>query len=352
MQVRHGPAAVRGDAPRHDVTGFGREGGEEGAPSQKTCRSSIRSPRGRRKRAPFSRLARHRHGGARLRYACCGPVRPRPRRRRERDDLGREGADGHSGGGHDHAAVGRSADREPADAVRRARAGEPARRVLLRHAHVLVRLVREPDRPARPARPRPAGSSRSTACRRPSGRPTSCSTKATRCCGTTPRSARPAARRHSTSEKAQAEALLHGPRAGRRRRRLAGRDVVFRVNGEPCPLDVGDALPEASGPVGARREVRVRPLRRPRWSAGPLAHASLPHLAPRARSRPRSRRLRERGGRRGRGRRWGRDAVGDEGPRSRGDRGHAVSSGVSAIAGARRPGRRGDPLRRPASSSR
>ena len=38
MQVRDGPAAVRGDALRHDATGFGREGGGGGAPSQKTCR--------------------------------------------------------------------------------------------------------------------------------------------------------------------------------------------------------------------------------------------------------------------------------------------------------------------------
>ena len=37
VQVRDGPAAVRGDALRYDATGFGREGSGGGAPSQKTC---------------------------------------------------------------------------------------------------------------------------------------------------------------------------------------------------------------------------------------------------------------------------------------------------------------------------
>ena len=40
MRVRDGPAAVRGDALRHDATGPAEAGkaAEEGAPSQKTCR--------------------------------------------------------------------------------------------------------------------------------------------------------------------------------------------------------------------------------------------------------------------------------------------------------------------------
>ena len=53
MQVRDGPAAVRGDARRGNATGrTGREGREGGAPSQKTCRAPrSRTPRGRRIRA-------------------------------------------------------------------------------------------------------------------------------------------------------------------------------------------------------------------------------------------------------------------------------------------------------------
>ena len=71
MQIRDGPAAVRGDALRHDATGpclrgRGREGGGGGAPSQKTCRPPThRTPRGRRiRREAPSRLAA---GGARRR---------------------------------------------------------------------------------------------------------------------------------------------------------------------------------------------------------------------------------------------------------------------------------------------
>jgi hypothetical protein len=51
VQVRDGPAAVRGVALRRDATGRnGWEGGGGGAPSQKTCRPprTHRTPRGRR----------------------------------------------------------------------------------------------------------------------------------------------------------------------------------------------------------------------------------------------------------------------------------------------------------------
>ena len=45
MQVRDGPAAVRGDARRGNATGrTGREGREGGAPSQKTCRAPNPEP--------------------------------------------------------------------------------------------------------------------------------------------------------------------------------------------------------------------------------------------------------------------------------------------------------------------
>jgi Domain of unknown function (DUF4430) len=43
VEIRDGPAAVRGDALRHDATGFGREGGGGGAPSQKTHRPAANS---------------------------------------------------------------------------------------------------------------------------------------------------------------------------------------------------------------------------------------------------------------------------------------------------------------------
>ena len=86
MRVRHGPAAVRGDAPsprRHWPAG--REGGGGGSPeSEDLTLAWIRSPRGRRKRAsPSSRSPRG------------FPARPRPRlvrwRRRRRAGAARAG---------------------------------------------------------------------------------------------------------------------------------------------------------------------------------------------------------------------------------------------------------------------
>ena len=60
MQVRDGPAAVRGDAPAPNCHWPpGREGGTGGRPSQKTCRvAATRTPRGRR-----IRVSTFRHPG-------------------------------------------------------------------------------------------------------------------------------------------------------------------------------------------------------------------------------------------------------------------------------------------------
>ena len=56
MQVRDGPAAVRGDALHAEATGLrAGKAAREGAPSQKTCRlAATRTPRGRRIRVSTS----------------------------------------------------------------------------------------------------------------------------------------------------------------------------------------------------------------------------------------------------------------------------------------------------------
>ena len=87
MQIRDGPAAVRGDAPRRDATGpRAGKAAREGAPSQKTCRPPpIRTPRGRRIRVKASLHSRRRRcGGAPARpvgpgrCACTSGSRARP----------------------------------------------------------------------------------------------------------------------------------------------------------------------------------------------------------------------------------------------------------------------------------
>src|SRR4029078_10666995 len=83
VQVRDGPAAVRGDAlppPRHWVARPGKAVGE-GAPSQKTCRPppTTRTPRGRRIRAPHQhRCRRGSRRGARPRLSLGGRTAVRP----------------------------------------------------------------------------------------------------------------------------------------------------------------------------------------------------------------------------------------------------------------------------------
>ena len=136
MQVRDGPAAVRGDAPaprRH----WPRAGKavQEGAPSQKTCRSPpTRTPRGRRIRVQASlQLARRRPGGVAARPGGHGRRGPRPGRGQDPEHLRPDGADPHG-------------QRERAG---RTRLGQSRGRVLLpRHDH-LVRPVHRPDRPLR-----------------------------------------------------------------------------------------------------------------------------------------------------------------------------------------------------------
>ena len=183
MQIRDGPAAVRGVArppKRHWPPGDrSREGSGRGSPeSEDLPPPPYRTPRGRRIRGTTF---------------VCSRGRCRPRSRARRYDARR----------HRHGARRR---KDPADlrigagqgrcaqCARCTRRGEHARRVLLR-AHVeLVRHLRQPDRqvPRRPAAP--AGCSRSTASRRRSAPTRSCSRTATRCSGTTPPSATPAAR--------------------------------------------------------------------------------------------------------------------------------------------------------------
>ena len=93
VQVRDGPAAVRGDAPAPHATGpRAGKAAREGAPSQKTCRRrQTRTPRGRRIRAPpLSRLRRR--GARRSRSSCRRGARAhasRARRRQDADDLRR-----------------------------------------------------------------------------------------------------------------------------------------------------------------------------------------------------------------------------------------------------------------------
>src|SRR5439155_2456085 len=97
-EIRDGPAAVRGDAPRRTATGpRAGKAAEEGAPSQKTCRPPrTRTPRGRRLRVKAT-LHSPRRGsggvGARPRLAG-GRARARARRGQDANDLrrGRAGA--------------------------------------------------------------------------------------------------------------------------------------------------------------------------------------------------------------------------------------------------------------------
>ena len=134
VQVRDGPAAVRGDAspPRRHWAFEPGKAVEKGAPSQKTCRPPrIRTPRGRRIRAsPFPHRPRDPRGRPRriAPLAGCGR-RPHPGRRQDADDLRR----------HRAARVRHERPRRPAE--------RGARRGVLRARHDdVVRPVRRPDR--------------------------------------------------------------------------------------------------------------------------------------------------------------------------------------------------------------
>ena len=118
---------------RRGATGLGREGGGEGAPSQKTCRAPQTEP-----------LA---EGGFVLRrlvtVAVCGCARSPARRPRRSRSASRSA----SKAGRRPSSAPRSRPSTPAERAPGARRRQPGRRVLLRPHGELVRQLRQPDRP-------------------------------------------------------------------------------------------------------------------------------------------------------------------------------------------------------------
>ena len=172
MQIRDGPAAVRGVAPPPKTTGS-RAGkvAEGGAPSQKTFRAAANPEPLAEGGFVFRRLiilagvaaARVRAGGPGARRA-----REGARRGQDDDDLRCGPADAH----------------DRAERARGARRGQPRRRVLLPRPGHRLRAVRRPDRPLSGRRHRAAGATRSTASRLRSAPTRRRSRTATRCSGT------------------------------------------------------------------------------------------------------------------------------------------------------------------------